>query len=149
MSAGIGQSTGLSNRRSLQVCRAPVGKKIVARIVVVGVAAHIRSQVEDSEIVEHARVCRRYIKGPNLRTLVGIPDIPKDRSGRNSIADYILDVEIVIGIRRLKPRPAVVQIEMDGVLCRESAVDAVEDIFLVALDMKDAELGRIQEFARI
>ena len=60
-----------------------------------------------------------------------------------------MHVEVVVGVGGLEPGTAVVEIEVDGVSRSERVVDAIEDVLLVAAIMKDGELGRIEEAARV
>src|SRR5207248_11594292 len=48
-------------------------------------------------------------------------------------------------VRRLKPRASVIQVEMDRVRRGQLPIDAVEDIHLIALGVKNDELRRIEE----
>ena len=71
-----------------------------------------------------------------------VPPIPRRRY-------HVLDVQVVVGVGRLKPGAAVVEVEMDGVGRREAVVDAVEEVLFVALVVEDGELRRIEKAAGV
>ena len=52
------------------------------------------------------------LKVLDLRTLVGIAHVGEDRAGAGPAADHVLHVQIVVGVGRLEPRAAVVQVEV-------------------------------------
>ena len=74
-----------------------------------------------------------------------LPTLSEDGVRAGASADDVLDVEVVVGVGRLKPGAAVVQIQMKGVGGGELTVDAIEDVKLVAFVVEDDELGRIEE----
>ena len=77
------------------------------------------------------------------------PTLPRVGSDEVPPADHIRDIQVVISIRRLKPRPAVVQIQPHRVFRRELVIHPVKKILLVALIVEDDKLRRIQEPPRI
>src|SRR5260370_30303293 len=143
MHGGICEGTILSD--GLGLYWPEIGKWIITRIVVVLVSPDIRSEIEDRVVPNGARIRRCDIERAYLRTLVGIAHIAEDRIRASSTADHILHIQIVIRVRRLKPGAAVVQVEMKRVRRRQLAIDAIEDIQLVALGVKDDELRRIEK----
>src|SRR5260370_28615000 len=119
MHAGICEGTILSD--ALGLYWPEIGKGIIARIVVVLVSADIRPEIEDRVVPNGARIGRCDIERAYLRTLIGIAYIGEDRIRASSSADHILHIQIVIRIRRLKPRAAVVQVEMKRARRRQLA----------------------------
>ena len=63
--------------------------------------------------------------------------------------DHVLHVQVVVGVGRLEPGAAVVQVEVDRVGLGEAVIDAVEEVLLVALVVEDGELGRIEKAAGV
>src|ERR1019366_10483161 len=57
----------------------------------------------------------------------------------------ILHVEAVIGVRRLKPGPAVVDVQVQRIYRSQVIVDAVEYIFFISLVMEDGEFRRVEK----
>ena len=78
-----------------------------------------------------------------------LPTLPKVGVGGGAAGDDVLDVEVVVGVGRLEPGAADAEVEVYGVGSGELAVDAVEDVKLVALVVEDSELGRIEEAAGV
>src|SRR5271170_6954498 len=145
MHTGIRKRTALRDRLVLQIRRPQICKSIAARIVVVLIFPDIRPEVEDRVRSDRASISRCDIKRANLRTLIGVTNIREDRIRSSSATDHVLHIQVVEGIWRLKPRTAVVQIEMDRVDSRKLAVDAIKDVDLIPLIMKDSELRRIEK----
>ncbi len=56
--------------------------------------------------------------------------------------------QVVIVVRRLEPRPRVLQVRVHRVLLAQLEVDAVKRIGLVALIVENGELARVKEAAR-
>ena len=130
--------------------RAQVGEGIAAGVVVVAVPAEKGAEVEDRVVADDVGVggrdvdrCRSWSAGRCCRRCRrwGWRWLPS--------ADHVLHVQVVVGVGRLEPGAAVVQVEVDGVGLREAVVDAIEDILLVALVVEDGELGRIEEAAGV
>src|SRR5580698_1230489 len=140
MDSGVCQCAVLSDGLVLQVWRPLVRKRIVARIVVIAVSPDVWSKIENRIRTNHARIRRRDIECLNLGTLIGVADI---------VAELVEHIQIVIGIRRLKPRTAVVQVQMKGVDRRKLIIRTVKDILLVALGVEYLELRRIEKASRI
>ena len=147
MHSGVRKRTSLRDGLVLEVYRSLVGEGIVAWIVVVIVAADIRPEVEDRGVTDRVRISRRDVEGADLRTLIGIADVAEDRICARSVADHVLHIQIVVGVRCLKPRATVVQVEVNGIHRCKLAIDAVEDVKFVAFVVKDHELRWIEKTA--
>ena len=65
------------------------------------------------------------------------------------LVSTFMHVQVVVGVGRLEPGAAVVEVEMDGVGRWKAVVDAVEEVLFVALVVEDGELRRIEEAAGI
>src|SRR5260370_30821878 len=143
MHAGIREGTILTD--ALGLYWPEIGKRIIARIIVVLISPDIRTEIKDRVVPNSAGIGRCDIERAYVRTLIGIAHIAEDRIRTPSSADHILHIQIVVGVRRLKPRAAVVQVEMNRVRRRQLTIDAIEDIQLVALGVKDDELRRIKK----
>src|SRR5262249_23007008 len=74
------------------------------------------------------------------RLLVGVPNI---------VSELIQNVQVVIRIRSLKPRPAVVQVEVNRILLRKLIVHAIKNILLVSFVVEDQKLRWIKKTARL
>jgi hypothetical protein len=91
------------------------------------------------------------VESPDLGVLVGVADVDKGGVGAGSSADSrpavfnVLDVQILEGVGVLKPGAAVVEVKMNGIGGCEAVIDAVEEVFLVALVVEDGEFGRIEK----
>ncbi len=152
--AGVCQRTVLADGLVLLTGRAQVGEGVLAGVVVVRIAAHVARKVEHRVDVDGMRIRGRKVERHDLRALVGIADVPEGRVRGGAAADHVLDseavvAEIVVGVRRLEPRPAHPQVQMHRIRRRKLPVDAVEPIELVPLVVEHRELRRIQKPPRI
>src|SRR5450631_777217 len=77
--------------------------------------------------------------------LIRVADTSEDGIRGRTAADDILHIEVVVGVRRLEPAAAVVEVEVNGVDRCEGVVDAIEGILLIPLVVEDCELRRIKE----
>ncbi len=101
-----------------EVCRfarTEIGQGIAAGIVVVRIPANVGPKVEYRIGSEDAGIGGRDIEGFNLRELVGVPDVGEDRVGAGAPADHVRYVQVIVGVRGLEPRAAVVQVQMNGI----------------------------------
>jgi hypothetical protein len=113
MHARVRKGASLRNRLVLQTRRPKISQRISAWIVVILILTNIRTKIEDRISSNRARIRRSDIKGPDLRALIGISNIPEDRICSRSSANNILNIQVVKGVRRLKPRTAVIQIQVN------------------------------------
>jgi hypothetical protein len=126
----VGERTVLTHRLSLKTRRPEVRERIFAAVVVVVVAAHERSQRVDGVRIEYMRPRRRDVECSNLGNLVRW-------SHRISVRAYagcaesrchlrlnpkestpgcrVFGIEV---IRRLKPAPAVAEVQVNRVTGR-------------------------------
>src|ERR1700751_4075137 len=141
--AGVQQRALLRDRLILDGTE--VGQRISAGVVVVGVLSNIGAKVEDRVRPDNSRVGGSDIEGLDLGALIGIPYIADHLSAAAAATDNVLDVQVVIGVWRLKPGAGVVQVHMDGVIRCELTVYAIEDILLVALGVEDCELRGVEK----
>ena len=122
-----------------------IGERIVARVVVIAVAAGVDAEVEDAFGRQCVGVSGRQVEGKDLRALIGVADGGEDRGCGCPGPDDVLDGEVVVGVGSEEPGAAEVDVEADGVDRRELAVDAVEEVELVPLVVEDGELGRVEK----
>src|SRR5690348_5469065 len=78
------------------------------------------------------------IESLDLRTLVGWP---------YQIARWIgrTDIQVVKGVRALKPGAGEPQVQLSGVRVRELEIQPIKDVLLVALGVHNGELRWIEE----
>src|SRR5260370_27200358 len=89
------------------------------------------------------------VVGLDLRALIRISNVPKDWVAARTSAHHIDDVQIVEGVRSLKPGPRVVEIQMNRIVGCKAAVDAVKEVDFVTFVMEDGKLGTIKEPAGV
>src|SRR5580698_2216421 len=93
------------------------------------------------------------VVGVDLGTLIGVSDVDKGWIGACTAVwpggCDVLHIQVVVGVGCLEPRSAVVQVEVNRVGLRETVVDAIEEVFLVAFVMENDELGRIEKAAGV
>ena len=77
------------------------------------------------------------------------PTMPNVGVGDSAASEDVADVHVVVGVGSLEPGAAVVEIEVNGIDGSEAEVDAVEEVFFVALVVEDGELGWIKEAAGV
>ncbi len=142
---GVGKGAVLGDGRSLKVGRAQVGERIAAGIVVVVVPTYEGAKVEDHVVADDPCVGWRDVEGSDFRVLVSVPDVAKEWVGAGAATNHVLHVQVVVGVRGLKPGAAVIKIQMNRVHRCETVIDAVENILLVALVVEDRELRRIEK----
>ena len=109
--AGIQEGSLLRDRFVLDGTE--VGQRISAGVIVVGVFSNVGAKVEDRIRPENSCVGGSDIEGLDLGALIGIADIAEDRIAAAAAADNVLNVQVVIGVWRLKPGAGVVQVHMD------------------------------------
>ena len=80
-----------------------IGQRIAARIIIVRIPANKGPKVEHRIRTENASIGRRDIEGFNLGLLVGVSNIVEDRVRSGAPTDHVRDVQVVVGIRCLKP----------------------------------------------
>src|ERR1017187_7333758 len=124
--------------------RPQVGQRILAWVVVVGVAANVAGEVEDRVHADGVGIGWRDVEGVDLGALVGVADATEGRVSGGAAADDILNVEVVVGVGGLEPGAADAEVEVYGVGRGELAVDAVEDIELVALVRSEEHTSELQ-----
>src|ERR1035437_6239156 len=81
--------------------------------------------------------------------LIGVADVCENGAGSDAAGNYVLHVEAVVRVGRLKPGTTVIQIQVDRVGRRYCVIDAVEDVLLVSLVVEDGELGGIEKAASV
>src|ERR1035437_4463016 len=81
--------------------------------------------------------------------LIGVADVCENGAGSDAAGNYVLHVEAVVRVGRLKPGTTVIQIQVTRVGRRHCVIDAVEDVLLVSLVVEDGELGGIEEAAGV
>src|SRR5258708_29344827 len=95
------------------------------------------------------------VKGSNvvsldLRALIRISNVPKDWIAACTSTHHIHMVQDVVeGVRSLKPRPRVVEIQMNRIVGCKGTVDAIKEVDLVTFVMEDGKLGTIKEPAGV
>ena len=149
--AGIGQRSLLGERLLLQVGRAQVGEGVLAGVVVEGVAAEEVARVEDSGCADDVSVGGCEVDGLDLGTLIGraygkAVGADGDSGG---VGGPLGGVLTVVGVGGLEPGAGVVEVEARGVGGGDLNVDAVEEIFLVAMVVDGVELRRVEEAAGV
>src|ERR1035437_5532449 len=142
----IGERTGLDDGFVLDWTE--VGERVGAGVVVVGVAADKCAEVEDGVHADGAGVGGGNVVGEDFGALVGVADGPEDRTAAGAAREYVLHPEVVVRIRRLEPRAAEAEVQVDRVRRRELAIDAIEDVEFVTLVVEHGELWRIEEPTR-
>src|ERR1019366_8906818 len=103
----------------------------------------------DHVVADDVRVRGRNVESADLRVLVGVARVGKDRASAGASSNHVLNIQVVVRVGRLKPGAAVVQIQMKRVYGREVVVHAVEYVLLVALVVEDRELWRIEKAPRV
>ena len=138
VNAGIGQSSSLRNRFALN--RPEIRQRIAARVVAVSIFPDVRTESEYGMRPEDLGKCRRNVEGLDLGVLIGIAHI---------LAKLVEHVQIVVGVRRLKPGAAIVQVQLNGIRLVDLVIHPIEGIQLVSLGMKNRELRGVKEPARV
>src|ERR1700730_7276104 len=90
------------------------------------------------------------VVGLDLRALIRVSNVPKDWIAACTSTHHIHMVQDVVeGVRSLKPGPRVIEIQMNRVIGGKAAIDAVEEVKLIALVVKDRKLRSIEKPAGV
>ena len=149
--SGIGQGAILADGLRLKV-GSEVGKRVLARVVVVLVAADESADGKDGSRIEQTNPRWRDVEGLDLRALIRRADghsvgIEAIIVGNQTFpGGRVLSVE---GIRGLEPGTGEAQVQVNGIGGGELVVHAVENVLFVAFVVHYGELGRIEEAAAV
>ena len=89
------------------------------------------------------------LKVPILECWSALPTLPKIGLALVPPLHHVLHVQVVVGVGRLEPGAAVVQVQVHRIGWREAVVHAIEDVLLVALVVEDGKLRRIEKAAGV
>ena len=149
--AGIGESALLSDGLLLKIGCAEIGEGVFAGIVVEGVVAIEVAGVEDGGGAEDMGVAGRDVEGLDLGALIGRTH--GETVGTDSDTCGVLrplgGVLGVVGVGGLEPGTGVAKVKADRVGAGDLIVDAVEEVFFVALVVDGLVLGRVEETAGV